>query len=216
MQNLMIRHFTALQDYQQTWQAMQQFTQSRHKDSSDELWLLEHPPVFTQGLAGKPEHVLAAKDIPVVKTDRGGQVTYHGPGLLMLYSLFDIERLGLNTRQFVIQLEKTVIALLADYDIDATAKRDAPGVYVEDRKICSIGLRIKHGKAYHGLCLNVAGDLRPFLRINPCGYQNLKMTQLADYLPNISCTDIKTKIIPYFQTQFGYNQIQSTTQKCKV
>lgn len=196
-----------MQDYADTWSAMQSFTINRDDKTPDELWLLEHHPVFTQGLAGKPEHLLNPNDIPVVQSDRGGQITYHGPGQLMAYTLFDLKRLGLNTRDFVIALEETVIRLLAALDITAAGKRDAPGVYVDSAKICSIGLRVKRHRAYHGLALNVAMDLSPFKGINPCGYENLEMTQIKDFNPDISLTTIKQNILRHIQSIFDYSVI---------
>lgn len=157
---------------------MQEFTQQRDADTPDEIWLLEHPPVFTLGMNAAPEHLLAPGDIPVVQIDRGGQVTYHGPGQLVIYPLLDVRRLGLGVRQLVMALENAVIALMADWQIQAHARRDAPGVYVGERKLASIGLRIRRGSSYHGMAFNVAMDLEPFTRINPCGYQGLEVTDL--------------------------------------
>jgi lipoyl(octanoyl) transferase len=159
---------------------MQHFTQNRDADTADEIWLLEHPRVFTQGQAGKAEHVLAAGDIPVVQVDRGGQVTYHGPGQLVAYVLVDVRREGQGVRDLVTSIENSLIDLLAQYDIAAQAKPDAPGVYVGDKKIASLGLRIRRGCSFHGLALNVDMDLQPFQRINPCGYAGLHMTQLRE------------------------------------
>ena len=167
-------------DYQSTWQAMQAFTQNRTEDSVDEIWLLEHTPVFTQGQNGKPEHVLNPGDIPVIQTDRGGQVTYHGPGQLMVYTLIDLKRKQFNVRELVSLLEQSIIDMLGEFKIEATAKREAPGVYVQDKKICSIGLRIRKGCSYHGIAFNVALDLEPFSRINPCGFSQLKMVQFSE------------------------------------
>lgn len=171
-------------DYETTWHAMQQFTDTRTADTADAIWLLEHPPVFTQGQAGKAEHLLFPGDIPVVQVDRGGQVTYHGPGQLVAYVLVDIRRLGMGVRELVSLLENSLIELLAGYNIAASARADAPGVYVADAKIASLGLRIRRGCSFHGLALNVDLDLEPFKRINPCGYQGLRMTRLADESDN--------------------------------
>jgi lipoyl(octanoyl) transferase len=168
------------QDYATVWRAMQAFTDSRDADSGDELWLVEHPPVFTVGLNGKPEHLLDPGDIPVIAVDRGGQVTYHGPGQIVAYPLLDLRRLGMGPRQLVMMLEQAVIDLLADFEISAEGRRDAPGVYVEGAKIAALGLRVRRGCCYHGLSFNVAMDLEPFTRINPCGYPGLAVTQLAD------------------------------------
>lgn len=164
-----------MRPYMPIWHAMQEFTDQRDEQQADEIWLVEHEPVFTQGQAGKEEHLLAPGDIPVVKVDRGGQVTYHGPGQQMLYVLLNIKRLKIGVRQLVTALEQCVVDLLNEYNIDAYPKADAPGVYVDGKKICSIGLRIRKGCSFHGLALNVNMDLSPFQRINPCGYAGLEM-----------------------------------------
>ena len=168
-------------DYRETWRAMQDFTNARDQDTADELWITEHPPVFTQGLNGRAEHLLAPGDIPVVQIDRGGQVTYHGPGQLVLYCLLDITRLGLGVKGLVALIETSVIDLLQGYHITAQGRPGAPGVYVGAAKIAALGLRIRKGCCYHGLSLNVDMDLEPFTRINPCGYQGLAVTQLLDF-----------------------------------
>ena len=175
-----ILHHRGLRDYLPVWQEMQAFTDNRDADTPDELWLVEHPPVFTQGMNGKPEHLLDPGDIPVVPVDRGGQVTYHGPGQVVVYPLLDLRRRGLGVRDLVQRLEFGVIDLLAGYGIEAIGRRDAPGVYVYGRKIASLGLRVRHGCSYHGLSLNVNMDLAPFERINPCGYPGLEVTRTAD------------------------------------
>lgn len=179
--SLLIRHL-GLVDYMPTWEAMRRFTDTRTADTPDELWLLEHPPVFTLGQAGRKEHVLDAGDIPLVQTDRGGQVTYHGPGQLTGYCLVDMKRLGLGPRAFVEGIEDALVELLQELGIAAEADRDAHGVYVQGRKIASLGLRIRKGCSYHGFSLNVDMDLAPFARINPCGHAGLQMTQLKDFL----------------------------------
>lgn len=166
-------------EYVPVWRAMQSFTDARTDDTPDEIWFLEHPPVFTQGLNGKPEHLLAPGDIPVVDIDRGGQATYHGPGQLVVYPLIDLRRRGIGVRELVVALENAVIALVAAHGIRATGRRDAPGVYVDGQKLASLGLRIRRGCSYHGLALNIDMDLQPFSRINPCGMAGLEMTQLA-------------------------------------
>jgi len=166
-------------DYVPTWRAMQRYTDDRDAASDDELWCLEHPPVYTLGMNADPAHVLAAGDIPVVRIDRGGQVTYHGPGQLVVYPLVDLRRRGLGVRALVTALEAALIALVAEFGIEAVARRDAPGVYVAGRKLASIGLRIRRGASYHGLALNVAMDLAPFARINPCGFAGLEVVDLA-------------------------------------
>lgn len=167
-------------DYVSVWRAMQAFTENRDSDSGDELWLVEHPPVYTLGLNGKPEHVLEPGAIPVVAVDRGGQVTYHGPGQIVAYALLDLRRLGLGPRQLVMALEQAVIDLLTEYGVAAVGRREAPGVYVHGAKIAAVGLRVRRGCCYHGLSFNVAMDLEPFSRINPCGYPGMAVTQLAD------------------------------------
>lgn len=167
-------------DYEACWRAMRTFTDERSADTDDELWLAEHPPVFTQGQAGRAEHVLAPGDIPVVQTDRGGQVTYHGPGQLIAYVLVDLRRLKLGVRALVSALEGGVVDLLARSDITAAARPDAPGVYVDGDKIASVGLRVRQGCSYHGIALNLDLDLEPFQRINPCGYEGLRVTRLLD------------------------------------
>lgn len=171
-----------LVDYQSTLDEMMAFTQARKPETENELWFLQHQPVFTQGQAGKAEHLLAAGDIPVIQANRGGQVTYHGPGQLVVYALIDIQRLGMGPRQLVSAIERALVATLAHWNIEAEPKEDAPGVYVDggSRKIASLGLRIRKGCSFHGLALNVDMDLSPFLRINPCGYAGMQMTQMKD------------------------------------
>ena len=177
--------------------AMQQFTAARIPDTTDELWLLEHQPVFTLGQAGKREHVLDAHNIPVIKTDRGGQVTYHAPGQLIAYCLFDIKRLQLNSRQFVCALERVIIHLLSDFNIEAYGDRNAPGVYVNGEKIASLGLRLRRGYSYHGLCFNVDLDLTPFNYINPCGIKDQPVTSLR----RLGCTAAINEIRDYLTQQ---------------
>jgi lipoyl(octanoyl) transferase len=167
-------------EYQPTWDAMKQFTAARTRATRDEIWLVQHPPVFTQGQAGKPEHLLNAQGIPVVKIDRGGQITYHGPGQIVMYVLLDLRRWGLNVRKLVRMLELSVVKLLADSGVEARGREDAPGVYVGDAKIAALGLKIKNGCSYHGLSFNVDMDLAPFSHINPCGYAGLRVTQARD------------------------------------
>ncbi|SJM89007.1 lipoyl-protein ligase [Crenothrix polyspora] len=174
-----IRHL-GIQDYEPIWRDMQQFTVDRTPETEDELWIVEHPPVYTLGLNGKREHLLNTGNIPVIHCDRGGQVTYHGSGQVVIYTLLDLTRLKLNIRQLVSLLEQAMIDVLAAYNIDSKARADAPGVYVGTNKIGSIGIRIKKNCSYHGLSLNNNMDLRPFDHINPCGYADLKVTQLAD------------------------------------
>jgi lipoyl(octanoyl) transferase len=173
--------FLGLVDYEPTWRAMQQFTDHRTAETRDEVWLLQHPPTFTQGQAGKPEHLLNAHDIPVIKIDRGGQITYHGPGQVIAYLLLDLRRWKINVRELVRLMEQAVIDLLAEYGIAAHGRDDAPGVYVNDAKIGALGLKICNGCCYHGLSLNVNMDVTPFLYINPCGYQGLRVTRMKDF-----------------------------------
>jgi lipoyl(octanoyl) transferase len=168
------------QRYMPIWQKMQSFTDTRDEHTADEIWLVEHEPVFTQGQAGKAEHLLNTGDIEVIQVDRGGQVTYHGPGQQMMYVLFNLRRLNIGVRELVSWLEECIIDTLKDYDIDAYAKADAPGVYVNDSKVASLGLRVRRGCSFHGLALNVSMVLSPFLRINPCGYAGMNMVQTTD------------------------------------
>lgn len=172
-------HWLGRVAYEPTWRAMQRYTQERGADSADQIWLLEHEPVFTLGMNADPSHLLAPGDIPVVQIDRGGQVTYHGPGQLVVYPLIDIRRAGLGVRDLVNALERSVIDYVAQFGVQAHCRANAPGVYVEDRKLASVGLRIRRGASYHGLALNVRMDLEPFARINPCGYAGLEMTELS-------------------------------------
>ncbi|WP_290633856.1 lipoyl(octanoyl) transferase LipB [Aquisalimonas sp.] len=166
--------------YEPTWRAMQQFTEERTASTADELWLLEHPPVFTQGLNGRAEHLIKPSDIPVVPVDRGGQITYHGPGQAVVYVLVDVRRRGLGIRRLVSILESAVVTVLAAHDVDAYPRAEAPGVYVDGAKIASVGLRVRRGASYHGLALNVDMDLAPFSQINPCGYAGLPVTCMRD------------------------------------
>ena len=193
-----------LRDYAPVFAAMQAFTESRHEATEDELWIVEHPPVFTQGMAGKPEHILHTGAIPVVQIDRGGQVTYHGPGQLVVYTLIDFKRRGISVRNLVTRLENSIIATLADYGIAAAADPKRPGVYVGAAKIASLGLRIKHGAVYHGLALNIDMDLSPFAYINPCGYAGMAMTQMADYLkPCPPLAEVAAKLAEHLSTQLN-------------
>lgn len=194
-------------DYLPTWRAMQRFTEERDSSTPDEIWFLEHPPVFTLGLAGKMEHVLAPGDIPVVHIDRGGQVTYHGPGQLVVYPLIDLKRLKLGVRALVEAIENSVIATLKEFGIPAVSKREAPGVYTPDgRKLASLGLRVRHGCSYHGLAFNVAMNLEPFDRINPCGYAGLQMTQVSDMGGPTEVRVVSEKLRPHLLDYLGYNK----------
>ncbi len=192
------------QDYEPVWRAMQAYTDTRTAESPDKLWLLQHPPVFTQGLNGRPEHLLDPGAIPVIQVDRGGQVTYHGPGQVVAYVLLDLKRRGLGVRELVTTLEQSVIDLLAEYGIAAQARRDAPGVYVAGRKIASLGLRVRRGCSYHGLSLNVAMDLAPFRRINPCGYQGLEVTQLAELGGPTDTVAVEEALLSHLVRLLGY------------
>ncbi|NRQ43681.1 lipoyl(octanoyl) transferase LipB [Rheinheimera sp. YQF-2] len=209
-QRLIIREL-ATQDYTSVWHAMQQFTDQRNDSTPDQLWLLEHQPVFTQGQAGKEEHLLFPGDIPVVKVDRGGQVTYHGPGQLMVYVLLDLKRRNLGVRQLVTLLEQVLIHLLSPYGINAYAKADAPGVYVDGAKIASLGLRVRKGCTFHGLALNVDMDLSPFSRINPCGYAGMQMVQCKDLGGPQTVAEAKQRIVQCFSQQLNAAALQHTT-----
>lgn len=190
------------QPYVPIWDKMKDFTASRTEHSDDELWLLEHPPVYTQGQAGKAEHVLNPDAIPIVQSDRGGQVTYHGPGQLVAYVLMDIRRRNLGIRSLVSNLEQILIAVLDSFQIKASVQCGAPGVYVDDKKIASIGLRVKNGCTYHGIALNVAMDLAPFRGINPCGFTKLEMTQISDFIPDVSMGTVCKLFVDSFISQF--------------
>lgn len=184
-------------DYLPTWQRMQAFTEQRGADTPDELWFLEHPPTFTQGMAGKAEHVLAPGDIPVVQIDRGGQVTYHGPGQLVVYPLLDLRRLDCGVRELVTAIEQAIIDYVAGFGIVARARREAPGVYVGDSKLAALGLRIRRGCSYHGLALNVRMDLAPYARINPCGYAGMAVTQLAALGGSLDVHEAAVGLLPH-------------------
>ncbi len=196
-----IRHL-GIQPYENVWADMKRFTSERDENTLDELWLLEHPAVYTQGQAGKPEHILNSHTIPVVQSDRGGQVTYHGPGQFVAYVLMDIRRRNLGIRTLVKQLEQVLLLLLQRFNIIAQTRCGAPGVYVDEKKIASIGLRVKNGCTYHGIALNVAMDLDPFTYINPCGYSKLQMTQIQSFSPNATIQDVSQQFIQDFLTIF--------------
>ena len=193
-----------LVEYQPTWRAMQRFTEERAAVTADEIWFLEHPPVFTLGVNASRTHLLAPGDIPVVHVDRGGQVTYHGPGQLVVYPLVDLRRAGVAIREFVTALERGVIDLAAQFGIGAEGRRSAPGVYVEGRKLASVGVRVRRGGSYHGLAVNVALDLEPFRRINPCGYQGLQMTQLAELGGPRTVSACARALEPHLLRALGY------------
>lgn len=197
--------FTSLQPYQPIFDRMREFTLQRNETTPDAIWLMQHEPVFTQGQAGKPEHVLAPGDIPVVQSDRGGQVTYHGPGQLMIYTLCDLKRLNMGIKQFVDILQQSIIDLLSLYGIQGHTQCKAPGVYVEGEKICSLGLRVRRGYTYHGLCLNIDSNLEPFTRINPCGFHQLAMTQIKDLHPTVTLETVSQDIIALLQPRLWRN-----------
>jgi len=197
-----------VQDYLNTWKSMQEFTISRDESTADQLWIVEHPATLTQGISGKPEHILVNTDIPIVQTDRGGQVTYHGPGQLIIYCLIDLRRIGIGVKKMVRLIEKSIMEALKLYNIDSSLKDGAPGVYVDQAKIAALGLKVKNSKTYHGLSLNVDMDLSPFKRINPCGYQGLKVTQMSDLTDNnISINQVAKEL-----TQLLSDNIKSAKQ----
>ncbi len=189
-----VSRFLGLVEYQPTWDAMKAFTAQRTAETRDEIWLLQHPPTFTQGQAGKPEHLLNAHNIPVVKIDRGGQITYHGPGQVVAYLLLDLRRWKINVRELVRLMEQSVINVLAIYGITAAGREDAPGIYVGEAKIGALGLKIRNGCCYHGLSLNVDMDLTPFAGINPCGYQGLRVTQIKDFGGSVDLATIEKQL----------------------
>lgn len=200
-----------LVDYTSTWQRMQQFTDQRDDNTIDEIWLLEHPPVFTQGQAGKAEHLLFPGDIPVVQVDRGGQVTYHGPGQLVAYVLLNIKRRNLGVRQLVNLIEQSIITTLAQNQVEAYAKADAPGVYVDEKKVASLGLRVRKGCTFHGLALNVDMDLSPFSRINPCGYAGMQMVQSKDLGGPASMQQAKQQLSAQLVKLLNVSEFQELT-----
>jgi lipoyl(octanoyl) transferase len=202
-QHVIIRSL-GLCEYEPIWRLMQNFTSARTPSTIDEVWCLQHPPVYTQGQAGKSEHVLHANNIPVVKIDRGGQVTYHGPGQLVVYTLVDLQRRGLGVRDFVTAIEQSVIDLLKDKGVNAARKKNAPGVYVGEAKIAAVGLRVRHGRTFHGLSINVNMDLAPFLGINPCGYAGLCVTQVKDECDESSLENVQSLFLTHFLHQLGY------------
>lgn len=197
-----------LAEYHQVWDAMREITDRRDPETQDEIWLVEHPPVFTLGMNADPNHVLDPGDIPVVQIDRGGQVTYHGPGQLVVYPLLDLKRLKMGVRELVCALENTVIELLARDDIEAVGRRDAPGVYVAKRKVASVGLRIRRGCSYHGMAINVNMDTEPFTRINPCGFTDLKVTQTSELGSAADIETLKRDIQPYLLKQLSKTAVE--------
>mgnify|MGYP001821523187 CR=1 FL=1 len=195
--------FLGRQDYVPLWREMQAFTDERDASTPDEIWFCEHPPVFTLGLNASKEHLLAPGDIPVVQIDRGGQVTFHGPGQLMVYPLIDIRRANIGVRKLVTALEQSVVDLAAEHQVKAAARADAPGVYVEDDKLASVGLRIRRGSSFHGMALNVDVDLEPFTRINPCGYAELEMTDLHRLGIELRLEETADRLLPHFLRQLS-------------
>ncbi len=202
--SILVRHLGTV-DYRDTWQKMQDFTNSRQSDTPDELWFLQHRPVYTLGKNGKPEHVLSPGNIPVINSDRGGQVTYHGPGQIVVYTLLDLTRLKTGVRELVTAMEQAIIELLADYSVIASSRREAPGVYVNNAKIAALGLRVRKGCSFHGLALNVDMDLEPFTRINPCGYEGLEVTQVKNVVSGIKIEavtdDLQQRLISKFSDE---------------
>ncbi|CDH20180.1 lipoyl(octanyl)-acyl carrier protein: protein transferase [Xenorhabdus bovienii str. kraussei Quebec] len=205
--NTVILRQLGIQPYEPVSDAMHQFTEQRTAETSDEIWLVQHEKVFTQGQAGKAEHVLTPGEIPVIQSDRGGQVTYHGPGQQVMYVLVDLKRAKIGVRQLVTAIENTVIETLAYFGVEAHARPDAPGVYVQNNKICSLGLRIRKGCSFHGLALNIAMDLQPFLRINPCGYAGMQMTQLSHLAAEVTVEDVQPVLVEKFCRILGFQLI---------
>ncbi len=193
-----------LMDYETVWRAMQVFTDARDENTPDEIWLVEHPPVFTQGQAGRAEHLLAPGDIPVIQVDRGGQVTYHGPGQIVAYTLIDIFRLDMGVRELVTGIEDAILAVLDSYAVKAQRLAGAPGIYVDGVKIASLGLRVRKGKSFHGLAFNVNMDLEPFQRINPCGFRGMQVTNLSAFVET-SITEVENRLIASLGEVLGYN-----------
>lgn len=209
MNSLTVRQLGRM-DYEPVWHAMQAYTDKRGPDAADEIWVVEHPPVFTQGQAGKAEHILAPGDIPVVQVDRGGQVTYHGPGQLVVYFLIDIRRRKMGVRELVTAIENTVVEALRPYNIESAPRPDAPGVYVGSDKICSLGLRIRRGCSFHGLALNVNMDMQPFERINPCGYAGMQMTQTSAHGGPQTLDEAAEAVTNAFISQLAFEELHAT------
>ncbi|AGQ92008.1 lipoyl(octanoyl) transferase LipB [Vibrio parahaemolyticus] len=212
MQHQLVVKRLGRQDYEPVWKAMHEFTDQRTEETPDEVWLVEHNPVFTQGQAGKAEHLINTGDIPVVQSDRGGQVTYHGPGQLVAYFLINLRRKKLGVRDLVTTIENLVINTLKAYNIDSAARPDAPGVYVDGKKICSLGLRIRKGCSFHGLALNVNMDLTPFLRINPCGYAGMEMVQVSQFNGPSDVETVEKQLIEELVTLLDYERVEFSTE----
>ncbi|MBS3805002.1 MAG: lipoyl(octanoyl) transferase LipB [Oleiphilaceae bacterium] len=217
MSDLIVRSL-GVAPYSDTWQAMKNLTQSRGAETPDEIWCLEHPPVYTQGQAGRAEHILAPGNIPIVQVDRGGQVTYHGPGQLVVYLMMDVKRAGLGVRSLVDVIEKSIVAVLADLGVEAAARPDAPGVYVGDAKIASLGLRLRRGCSFHGLALNVNMNMEPFSRINPCGYAGLPMCQIRDFVPDVDIEQVAANLAAQLSRALGYaaSTVLQTSETCPL
>lgn len=210
MSEVIVRTYTDLEPYQKMSDLMHSFTDQRTDDDLDELWFLQHEPVFTQGQAGKAEHILASGDIPVIQSDRGGQVTYHGPGQLVVYCMIDLKRKGIGPRALVSAIEQALVSTLAELAVEAYPKVDAPGVYVDEKKVASLGLRVRKGRSFHGLSLNIDMDLEPFLRINPCGYTNMEMTQVKTLMSQPATVDeVSELLLKHLLLQLGYESAQT-------
>jgi len=208
MNRLLVRRL-GLADYETVWHAMQDFTDQRDESTVDELWLVQHPPVFTQGQAGKAEHVLAPGDIPIIQIDRGGQVTYHGPGQIVAYPLVDIRRMSVGVREFVRCIEQSIIQVLKQYGVEGERRKGAPGVYVNGEKIAFVGLRVRKGRSFHGLAFNIDMDLEPFQRINPCGYEGLVVTHLQAFSP-VVFSEAEDRLVESIASQLGYSEVDNT------
>lgn len=210
--DVMIRRL-GVQPYVDTWEAMKSFTAARTDQTPDELWCVQHPPVYTQGQAGKAEHILAPGDIPVVQVDRGGQVTYHGPGQLVIYLMVDLHRAKFGVRELVTHIEEAIVEVLADAGIESAPRKDAPGVYTQGTKIASLGLRVSKGRSFHGLALNVGMDLEPFSRINPCGLAGMPMSQVTDWCKTATFDDTERALLAVLQRRLGYVSVE---QSCEL
>jgi len=215
MNQIVVREL-GLRRYEPVWRAMQEFTNTRNEVTPDEIWFTEHESVFTLGLNTAPEHLLAPGDIPVVQIDRGGQVTYHGPGQLMIYPLIDLRRAGLGVRDLVTALEQCVVDLAAEYGIEAASRSDAPGVYIDGVKLASIGLRIRRGSSFHGMALNVDVDLEPFSRINPCGFKGLELTDLARLGADRDLATVRDRLLPHLLRHLRMDYAFSSASVCGV
>ncbi|GAA5646425.1 MULTISPECIES: lipoyl(octanoyl) transferase LipB [Vibrio] len=212
MDNQLVVRMLGKRDYEPVWQAMHEFTDTRTEQTNDEVWLVEHNPVFTQGQAGKAEHLLNTGDIPVIQSDRGGQVTYHGPGQLVAYFMINLRRKKMGVRDLVTHIENLVINTLNAYNIESAARPDAPGVYVDGRKICSLGLRIRRGCSFHGLALNINMDLSPFMRINPCGYAGMEMAQVSQLGGPDQVNVVAEQLVEELVKLLDYKQVDFSTE----